>query len=164
MGPHEAPHFPPHGAVRAQLGLFSLFANQWHGKLLLPQSAFFLLTDVFGNFVRCDLSTLLPRDRIWERRGRRRRPGGAGIQSSPIPSSHCSAKQKGNKTLEWKRSIKRQRNSSAIQVVGRDGTWSFIFVGFFNYYFGFFVGFVCLGFLENWGFFLFLFTDLHDKA
>jgi len=63
--------------------------------------------------------------------------------------------------------VKEERQTSAVQVAGRDGTWSFIFVGFFNYYFGFFVVFVCMGFLENWGFvlfFFFLFTDLHDKA
>ena len=32
--------FPPQSAVRVQLGLFSLFANQWHGKHLLTQRAF----------------------------------------------------------------------------------------------------------------------------
>lgn len=42
-------------------------------------------------------------------------------------------------------------------MAGRGETWSFIFVGFFNYYFVFVVVFVCLGFLENWGFVLFFF-------
>ena len=56
--------------------------------------------------------------------------------------------------------MKEERQTSAVQVAGRDGTWSFIFVGFFNYYFGFFVVFVCMGFLENWGFVLFFFSFL----
>lgn len=90
--------------------------------------------------------------------------GGAGIQSSPIPPSHCSAKQKGNKTLEWKRSIKCQRNLSAIQVVGRDGNWSFIFVRFFNYYFGFFVVFVCLGFFRKLGICSFFFFPFYRPS